>query len=133
MLRGREIRSQLPGRRCHPATPSVTGPFNLVIDIGCYHTIPARLRDGYAAEVTAIARPGTDFDLGGISHPAAPWRLLGARGISASELRRRFGSGFELWTVGPAGRVSHFVLYHLARKQAIRRLNWRPGTRTGPR
>ncbi len=71
--------------------------------------------------MAAVARPGADFDLTGIADPPAPWRLLGAQGVSAAELRGRLGADFDLAderTVGAAGRVSHFVLYHLVRKQA---------------
>jgi SAM-dependent methyltransferase len=99
----------------------VAGPFDLIIDIGCYHAIPAARRDAYAAEVAAVARPGADFYLAGIADPPATWRLLGARGVSAAELRRRFGADFNLadeQAAGPAGRASHFVLYHLVRNQA---------------
>jgi SAM-dependent methyltransferase len=99
----------------------VGGPFDLMIDIGCYHAIPACRRDVYAVEVAAVARPGADFYLAGIADPPATWRLLGARGVSAGELRRRFGTDFDLAderTAGPVGRVAHFVLYHLVRKQA---------------
>ncbi len=99
----------------------VSGPFDLMMDIGCYHAIPARLRDAYAAEVAAVARPGADFYLAGIADPPATWRLLGAQGVSAADLRRRLGADFDLVderTAGPAGRASHFVLYHLVRKQA---------------
>jgi len=98
-----------------------SGPFDLMMDIGCYHAIPAGLRDAYTAEVAAVARPGADFYLAGITDPPATWRLLGARGVSAAELHRRLGADFDLAderTAGPAGRVSHFVLYHLVRKQA---------------
>lgn len=99
----------------------VSGPFDLMLDIGCYHAIPASLRDAYAAEAAAVARPGADFYLAGIANPPATWRLLGAQGISGGELRNRFGADFHLVderTAGPAGRVSQFVLYHLVRKQA---------------
>jgi SAM-dependent methyltransferase len=99
----------------------VAGPFDLIIDIGCYHAIPVGRRDAYAAEVAAVARPGADLYLAGITDPPATWRLLGARGVSAGELRHRFGADFDLAeerTAGPAGRVSHFVLYHLVRNQA---------------
>jgi SAM-dependent methyltransferase len=97
----------------------VDGPFDLVIDVGCYHTIPAERRDSYAAEVAAVARPGGDLYLAGISDPPATWRLLGAKGLSAPELRGRFGANFDLAderAAGPMGRASKFVLYHLVRK-----------------
>ncbi len=100
----------------------ISGPFDLIIDIGCYHAIPARLRDAYAAGVAQVARPAADFYLAGLSDPPATWRLLGARGVTAGELRSRFGASFDLadeQPASPAGRVAHFALYHLVRKQAV--------------
>jgi len=97
----------------------IAGPFDLLIDIGCYHALPVGLRDAYAAEVAAVARPGADFYLAGISDPPATWRLLGATGLSASEPRRRFGAAFDLAdsrAIVAIGRGSHFVLYHLVRR-----------------
>ena len=98
----------------------VRGPFDLLIDIGCYHGIPEGRRDSYAAEVAAVARPGADFYLIGISDPPAAWRVLGASGIHADELRHRFGTTFDLSSERSANapeRPSRFRLYHLMRKQ----------------
>ncbi len=109
------------GDVAHLRQAGVSGSFDLMLDIGCYHAIPAGLRDGYATEVAAVARPGADFYLAGISDPPAAWRLLGAQGLSAAELRARFGADFDLAderAVGPMGRVSQFVLYYLVRKPA---------------
>ncbi len=97
----------------------ITGPFDLIIDIGCFHAIPQGLRDKYVAEVAAVARPGADFYLAGISDPPVTWRLLGARGVSSIEIQRRFGGDFDMAeerTVDLMGRGSHFVLFHLMRK-----------------
>lgn len=97
----------------------VSGDFDLVIDIGCYRAIPARLRSSYAVEVAAVTMPGADLYLAGISAPPATWRLLGAQGVSADDLRQRFGTDFDLAdkrTAGPAGRAGSFVIYHLLRK-----------------
>lgn len=98
----------------------VSGPFDLVLDVGCYHAIPEGIRDAYAAGVAAVTKPGSDFYLAGISgRTPATWRLLGARGVSAAELRGRFGGEFELadeGTAGPAGRVARFAVYHLIRR-----------------
>jgi SAM-dependent methyltransferase len=97
----------------------VTGRFDLVIDVGCYHGIPAGRRDAYRAEVAAVTRPGGDLYLAGVSHPPATWRLLGAPGLEAGDLRRRFGADFDLvgeQTAGPVGRAGKFVLFHLVRK-----------------
>ena len=98
----------------------VEGPFDLIMDTGCYHGIAEGLRDAYAAEVAAAAGPGADFYVAGISDPPATWRVLGARGVSADDLRRHFGADFDLvdeQRTGGRGRVAHFVLYHLVRRQ----------------
>jgi len=102
----------------------ISGGFDLVIDIGCYHAIPARLRDSYAAEVAALTMPGADLYLAGLTDPPATWRLLGASGVSADDLHRRFGTDFDLAdqrTAGPAGRAGRLVLYHLVRKHPTSR------------
>ena len=98
----------------------VDGQFDLVIDIGCYHAIPASRRDAYRDEVAAVTRPGGDLYLAGVTEPPATWRLLGARGLSAGDLRRRFGPDFELadeQTAGRIGRAGTFVFYHLVRRR----------------
>ena len=61
----------------------VGGQFDLVIDIGCYHAIPASHRDAYRDEVAAVTRPGGDLYLAGVTDPPPTWRLLGARGLGA--------------------------------------------------
>ena len=96
----------------------IDGDFDLVTDTGCYHGIPADRRDAYAAGIAAVTRPGGDLYLAGVSDPPAAWRLLGARGIDADDLRRRFGADFDLVEerkAGPVGRAGRFVLYHLVR------------------
>ncbi len=101
------------------AETGVTGPFDLVVDIGCYHAIPEGRRDRYAAGVAFVTRPGADFYLAGIAHPPFSWRLLGAGGVDPVELRRHFGRDFDLVEERRAGtveRVSGFALYHLVRQ-----------------
>ncbi len=96
----------------------VTGPFDLLVDVGCYHAIPDGLRDAYAVGVGAVARRGADFYLAGINDPPASWRLLRAGGISPVEVHRRFTDFVledEQTSAGP-GAMRRFVLYHLVRK-----------------
>jgi SAM-dependent methyltransferase len=102
----------------------VEGPFDLVLDVGCYHGVPTGARRGYAAEVAAVTRPGADLLIAGISDPPASWRILGARGVDAADLRRHFGDRFDLDGAGlvgadPPGRgggPSHFAQFHLVRR-----------------
>jgi SAM-dependent methyltransferase len=100
----------------------IGGDFDLVTDTGCYHGVPAHLRDAYAAGVAAVTRPSGDFYLAGVADPPVTWRLLGARGVDADDLRRRFGADFDLveeHKAGPVGRAGRFVLYHLVRRQPL--------------
>ncbi len=97
----------------------ITGPFDLVIDVGCYHSIPVEIRDAYAREVAALTLPGADLRLAGIGHAPLIWRLMHADGVSAEELRRRFEPQFTLLDSHPTaslGRASGFVMYHLVRE-----------------
>ena len=94
----------------------VSGDFDLVIDIGCYHGVPSRRRYSYVTEVAAVTRPGGDLYLAGICDPPASWRLVGAPGVDAGDLRRRFGGDFDLVGEQKAGR---FVRYHLVRTGSL--------------
>lgn len=67
--------------------------YDLLIDYGCYHTLPADRRDAYADGVSEAARPGASFLLLGFAHPRFPMQA----GISANEVRERFeGRGWEV-------------------------------------
>jgi len=95
------------------ADAGVRGPFDLLLDIGCYHTVPASRRDAYVAGAAGAARPGADFYLAGLADPPRLWRLLGARGIGADEIKSRFGPYFSL--AGQQRRGARLVVYHLVR------------------
>jgi SAM-dependent methyltransferase len=98
------------------ADAGVEGPFDLLLDIGCYHTIPASHRDAYVAGAAAAARPGAHFYLAGIADPPRLWRLLGAHGIGADEIRSRFGPYFSVADQQHKG--TRLVAYHLVRNGA---------------
>ena len=95
------------------ADAGVRGPFDLLLDVGCYHTIPASRRDAYVAGAAAAARPGADFYLAGIADPPRLWRLLGARGIGADEIKSLFGRYFSVG--GQQRKGARLVAYHLVR------------------
>jgi cyclopropane fatty-acyl-phospholipid synthase-like methyltransferase len=99
----------------------VDGPFDLVVDVGCYHAIPDRLRDAYATEVAALTPTGADLFIAGVSHPPASWRLLRAHGVNPDELQHRFAPWFQLvdqTPMGTIGKAGSFTLYHLSRATA---------------
>lgn len=108
----------------------ITGSFDLVIDMGCYHAIPASVRDAYGTEVAAVTRAGGDLYIAGLSEPPATWRLLGvSAGVTRGEMTQRFGADFDVVEqrqgAPPArppkrfiGRAVPLVLFHLVRKGA---------------
>jgi SAM-dependent methyltransferase len=76
-------------------TLGLEGPFDLVVDIGCFHSVSTSRRDAYAAGVAALTRPGATLFI----YAFAPggFRPIGA---TPSEIARRFAPAFE-----PVGRI----------------------------
>ncbi len=69
--------------------------FNLVLDLGCFHSIPDARRDDYVKGVSAVAPSGTTMLLFGFTRGDRPSRL-GPRGLARNEVRDRFTPGWEL-------------------------------------
>jgi len=75
----------------------VDGPFDLVLDIGCFHSIAPARRDAYASGVAGRTAPGaTLFVFGFARRPG-----LVPVGLTAREMRDRFAPWFE-----PVGRIA---------------------------
>ena len=75
----------------------VDGPFDLVLDIGCFHSIAPARRDAYASGVAGRTAPGaTLFVFGFARRPG-----LVPIGVTAREMRDRFAPWFE-----PVGRIA---------------------------
>jgi SAM-dependent methyltransferase len=91
----------------------VSGQFDLLLDIGCFHSIPDARRDAYVQEATAVAAPGATFLLFAFGEK-------GPCGITApeEEIRRRFGGGFEIAEVRPGAPWGKQTWYRLIRKSA---------------
>ena len=60
----------------------------LLLDFGCFHTLPADLRDAYVASVSGVAAPGATFLLYGFARPPRLAPL--PAGLTPEEVRRRF-------------------------------------------
>jgi SAM-dependent methyltransferase len=69
-------------------------PFDLVLDIGCFHSIARRRRDDYAAGVGERTRSGATLFVFAFAG-------RGAVGVTSREMRDRFAPWFE-----PVGRIS---------------------------
>jgi SAM-dependent methyltransferase len=72
----------------------VQGTFDLVLDFGCFHTLPPDQRPAYVDGVSAVAVPGATFLLYGFARPPrlAPIQA----GISLDEVRHRFSREWEI-------------------------------------
>jgi SAM-dependent methyltransferase len=74
----------------------VDGPFDLALDIGCYHGVPLHRRDAYVAELARVTRAGATVLIFAFG-PRLRWP--GTAPTREREIRRRFGASFELATV----------------------------------
>ena len=71
----------------------VDGPFDLLLDIGCFHSVAPNRRDDYVRGAARVERPGATFLL----FAFGPWlRWPGSRRTREPEVRRRFGGAFDL-------------------------------------
>lgn len=71
--------------------------YTLVVDFGCFHTLPEDRRPAYVTSVSQVAAPGATLLLYGFSRPpkAAPMHA----GLTVEEVRHRFSpAGWELLT-----------------------------------
>ena len=67
----------------------IGGGYTLLLDFGCFHTLPADQRAAYVASVSAVAAPGATFLLYGFARP--PRLAPMPAGLTPEEVRRRFG------------------------------------------
>ncbi len=70
--------------------PDLGSPFDLALDIGCLHSLPARGRARYAAGLARVLRSGATYLL--YAFLPAP----GRPGITRDEVERLFADGFTL-------------------------------------
>lgn len=68
-------------------------PFDLLFDLGCFHSLPAERRAGYAAGVIHCAAPGARYLLYGFLPSDTSAR---PPGVSPEEIRRLFGPAFTV-------------------------------------
>ncbi len=93
------------------AAIGVSGPFDLLLDIGCFHSIPDDRRDAYVNGLARVAVPGATFLLFAFGEP-------GHGGITApeSEVCERFGAAFDVADVTAGAPFRKQTWYRLLRK-----------------
>lgn len=70
----------------------IQGPFDFILDIGCFHGVPRRCRGAYVREVSTLSRSGATL----LMFAFGPKDLLGRHRTREREIRRRFANTFEL-------------------------------------
>jgi SAM-dependent methyltransferase len=73
------------------------GPFDLALDIGCFHSLASARRDAYAAGVAARTTPGATLFVFAVARRGG----LVPVGVTPREMRDRFAPWFE-----PIGRIA---------------------------
>jgi SAM-dependent methyltransferase len=68
----------------------IGGGYTLLLDFGCFHTLPRDRRDAYGQSVSEAAAPGAMFLLYGFKRPPRLAPMLA--GLTAEEVRDRFAS-----------------------------------------
>lgn len=91
----------------------VDGPFDLLLDIGCFHSVVPSRRDAYVREAARVARPGAMMMIFAFA-PRLRWP--GARRTREPEIRRRFARAFELERVIPGSHPPGAAWYFLRRR-----------------
>ena len=95
--------------------------FDLLLDLGCFHSIPDTGRDAYVRGATEVASPGAMMLLFCAVRGDKPQRI-GPRGVAPGEVAQRFASGWEL-VAEDAGRPMlgcFSAWYRLWRRQPAR-------------
>jgi len=74
----------------------LAGPFDLILDIGCLHSIERSRRDAYVSGAASLSRPGTTMFVFAFGPRGLP-----PVGLTGSELARRLDPWFQ-----PVGRIA---------------------------
>jgi SAM-dependent methyltransferase len=88
--------------------------YTLLLDFGCFHTLPADRRPAYVTSVSGAAAPGATLMLCGFKRPpiTAPMHA----GLTVDEVRQRFGGAG--WRLVSAERTSAEGQVAVARRAA---------------
>jgi SAM-dependent methyltransferase len=94
------------------AEVGVHGPFDLMLDLGCFHSIPAGRRDAYVSEVARVARPGATLLMFAFAEKGR-----GTPSASEAEIRERFAGSFDVVEVRPGAPFRKQTWYRMFRRR----------------
>jgi SAM-dependent methyltransferase len=89
----------------------VSGPFGLILDLGCFHSIADERRDAYVREASRIAAPGATLLMFafGEKGPGTPV-------ATEEEIRKRFSGAFDIAEVRAGIPFRKQTWYRMVRK-----------------
>jgi SAM-dependent methyltransferase len=70
--------------------------YSLLLDLGCFHSIPDAGRDAYVRGVTALARAGAILLIFGFVRGNGRASRIGPRGLAPAEVAQRFAGGWDI-------------------------------------
>ena len=91
----------------------IDGPFDLLLDLGCFHSIPDDRRQAYVTEAARVARPGATLVLFAFGEKGT-----GTPVATESEIRQRFGHDFDIVEVRAGAPFRRQTWYRMVRNQA---------------
>jgi hypothetical protein len=114
------VAPHLEGDITRPHDLGLGDGYALLLDFGCFHTLPEDRRRAYVTSVSSLAAPGATLMLCGFKWPpkAAPMHA----GVTIDEVRQRFGEAG--WRLARAEPISADPEMAVARKAANRFELW---------
>jgi SAM-dependent methyltransferase len=91
----------------------VSGPFDFMLDLGCFHSIPEARRSAYVREATAVAGPGATLLMFAFGEQSRTTPMA-----SEDEIRRRFRDAFDFAEVRAGNPIRKQTWYRMIRKPA---------------
>jgi SAM-dependent methyltransferase len=91
---------------------AVSGPFDLMLDLGCFHSLPDDRREAYVGEAARVAAPGATLLMFAFGAKAR-----GTPVATEQEIRRRFATGFEIAEVRPGAAFAQQTWYRMLRRR----------------
>ncbi len=88
----------------------VDGPFNLMLDLGCFHSIADARRDAYVAEAARVAAPGATLLMFAFGEKGR-----GTPVATEDEVRRRFVDAFDIAQVRAGAPFRKQTWYRMVR------------------
>ena len=85
----------------------IGGGYSLLLDLGCFHSIPDAGRDDYVKGASAVALSGATMLLCGFIRREKS-RRVGPRGLTQDEVRDRFANGWELVRQSPGQPIEGY-------------------------